>query len=60
MVVVVTMSTLHDVADDVLFWLNKSPEERVGAVEVLRQRVFGGDRESGQGLQRICRVITSS
>jgi hypothetical protein len=55
--IVVTKTSLHGIDDDVLFWLGKPPEERVAAVEVLRQRVFGGDGETGQGLQRVCRII---
>ena len=57
MTVVASKSTLHGSSNDVLFWLSKSPEERVAAVEILRQRVFGGDGESRQGLQRVCRII---
>ena len=57
MTVVASKSTLHDSNDDVLYWLSKSPQERVAAVEILRRHVFGGDDESRQELQRVSRVI---
>jgi len=38
---------------DLRFWLKKSPQERIEAVEILR-RQYNGSRER---LQRIARVI---
>ena len=53
---VVTKRTLNDASsrkDDLLFWLSKSPEERVSAVEYLRRQFYG----STARLQRSARII---
>jgi hypothetical protein len=39
---VATKSTLHEQPDDLAYWLGVPMSERVAAVEILRQRVFGG------------------
>ena len=57
MTLVVTKTNLHDGDDEMLFWQGIEPSERVAAVEILRQRVFGGIDEARSGLQRVCRVI---
>ena len=41
------------ILDDLAYWLNRSPEERLSAVEILRRQYYGG---SGR-LQRISRII---
>ena len=44
----------HDqILDDLKFWLSKSPEERVEAVDYLRKQVHG----SSERLQRVVRVV---
>ena len=53
---VVTKRTLNDASsrkDDLLFWLSKSPEERVSTVEYLRRQFYG----STARLQRSARII---
>lgn len=53
---VVTKRTLNDSSsrkDDLLFWLSKSPEERVSTVEYLRRQFYG----STARLQRSARII---
>ncbi len=53
---IVKISNLNDEnlkSDDLKYWLSKSPEERVAAVDYLR-RQYHGDTER---LQRIARVI---
>ena len=39
------------------FWLSKTPEERIEAIEILREQYvrFKGDVQ--QGLQRVCRIV---
>ena len=59
-------TTLHadqDV-DDVLFWLTKTPDERMAAIEFIRQQTFAfnsltiNEGQSAQPrLQRVCRII---
>ena len=41
------------VKDDLAYWLGKSPEERIAAVEYLRKQYHGNTA----GLQRSARVI---
>lgn len=59
-------TTLHADQDveDVLFWLTKTPEERMAAVEAIRQQTFAfhlSSSHEGQSaqprLQRACRII---
>jgi hypothetical protein len=53
---VVTRRSLRDpssVKDDLEYWLSKSPEERVAAVDYLRGQYHGGTTR----LQRSARVI---
>jgi len=41
------------IKDDLSYWLSKSPEERIAAVEYLRRQYYG----STARLQRIARVV---
>jgi len=47
---------VSEVKDNLSYWLSKTPEERVGAVEYLRRRLHG----SSARLQRSARVIQRS
>jgi hypothetical protein len=38
------------------YWLSRTPEERLSAVEILRRQVYG----DSQGLQRVVRVVKLS
>lgn len=43
---------------DVAYWLTRSPQERIAAVEELRRRVFGEvDDAAGPRLQRVHRFV---
>lgn len=57
---VVSKSTVGDQVDEIAYWLGVSVEERVGAVEVLRQRMYGGHGGTRPRLQRVCRVTRSA
>ena len=46
----------NSIIDDLKFWLSKSPEERVSAVEYLRRQYHG----STARLQRTVKVIQRS
>jgi len=53
---VVTRRRLHDksaAAADLAYWLSRTPEERIAAVDQLRAQVYGRP----QRLQRVARVI---
>ncbi|MFH1052718.1 MAG: hypothetical protein V1779_17490 [bacterium] len=41
------------------YWLNKSPEERLMALEILRQQTYT-ENDIKQGLQRVVRIIKRS
>ena len=38
-----TVASLHDPSDEREYWLSKTPEERLQAVELMRQIVYGYD-----------------
>lgn len=46
----------NDTLDDLKYWLSKSPQERIAAVEYLRRQFHG----SSARLQRVARVIQRS
>lgn len=53
---IVRKRPLHDPsaqADDLAYWLSKTPEERLSAVEILRRQHYGDQHR----LQRVVRVI---
>ena len=39
--------------DDLAYWLNRPPEERISAVEILRRQYYG----SSERLQRVSRIV---
>jgi hypothetical protein len=49
-------STLEAQGDDRDYWFAKSPEERMAALEHLRQVVYGYDADT-EGLQRVLTVV---
>ena len=56
---VVNKRDLHDfssIKEDLLYWLSKTPEERVAAVDYLRKQYHG----STERLQRSARVFQRS
>ena len=48
------LSEFDQVKDDREYWLSKTPEERVEAVEIMRRMHYG----DLPGLQRVAKVIT--
>ncbi len=57
MALVVNRVRLHEGDSELQYWLSRDPAERIAAVEIIRQRVFGGTDEARQGLQRVCQII---
>ena len=56
---VVTKYNLQDwckVKDDLNYWLSKTPQQRIEAVEYLRSQYYG----NSAGLQRTVRVVERS
>ena len=54
---VVSRSTVQTQSDDLDYWRTIPIAQRVAVVEVLRQRMFGENNGTRQGLQRVCRII---
>jgi len=55
---VIKKSSLNDnsIKADLAYWLSKSPQERIEAVELLRRQHYGNTA----GLQRVLAVIQRS
>ena len=53
---VVVISNLRDDADERDYWLSKTPAERLRALELMRQVIYGYD-PSTAGLQRVLSVL---
>lgn len=47
--------SLHEADDDVEFWRTKTPQERLRALEFLRQTLYGYDHTTAR-LQRVLTV----
>lgn len=49
---------LHHPPDpqDAAYWLSRTPQERLAAVEALRRRIHGDDYDAG-GIARVMRII---
>lgn len=50
------LSESSQAAEDLEYWLSRTPEERIEAVEYLRRQHYG----STEGLQRVARVVERS
>ncbi|HLE40499.1 MAG TPA: hypothetical protein VI956_03220 [Nitrospirota bacterium] len=48
-----SLRNISEVKEDLAFWLTKTPEERIAAVELLRRQQHG----SSERLQRTARVV---
>jgi malonyl CoA-acyl carrier protein transacylase len=57
---IVAKRQLHDVqseqAQNLAYWLGKSVQERIEALEQLRAAVIGAQPHADQRLQRVCRI----
>lgn len=54
---VVRKISLYDKRNyDLEYWLTKTPEERLAAIEYLRQQILSDKNESEQRLQRVFRI----
>jgi len=50
-----SVASLHDDPDERAYWLSRTPHERLQAVELMRQVVYGYDPAS-ERLQRVFEV----
>jgi hypothetical protein len=53
------VTSLSDPSDDKEYWLSKTPEERLEAVELMRQIIYGYD-PSATRLQRVFEITQRS
>jgi hypothetical protein len=51
-----SVGNLHDPSDEKEYWLSKTPEERLQALELMRQIIYGYDPNTTR-LQRFFEVI---
>jgi hypothetical protein len=51
-----SLSQWHKEKDDLQYWLSRTPEERIGAVEFLRKQYYG----DSERLQRTVKVYSLS
>lgn len=52
----ISVANMHDEPDERAFWHSKTPEERLEALEFLRQIAFGYDPDT-ERLQRFLEII---
>ena len=50
-----TVTSLHE-SDEKEYWLSKTPEERLQALELMRQIVYGYDPATAR-LQRVLEIV---
>jgi hypothetical protein len=51
------LSFLEAEKKDILFWKSKTPEEKLDALQQLRELYFELNNESRKGFQRLYRII---
>jgi hypothetical protein len=49
------VASLHDASDEKTYWLARTPQERLEAVEIMRQIIYGYDPATTR-LQRVLTV----
>lgn len=54
---VLKITSLKDRNTDYSYWITKSPQERLSAVELLRQNYYSLNKNVQQRFQRVLRVI---
>jgi hypothetical protein len=52
---VIRFRSLHDPSDDLAYWLTRTPQERLDAIEILRSQYIKW-KNVEPGLQRVCRI----
>ena len=54
---VITKVRLEGQSNDLSFWLSKTPQERIAALELIRHEYNPGKYGPDIRLQRVCRVV---
>ncbi|MBW6474447.1 MAG: hypothetical protein K0B14_15075 [Anaerolineaceae bacterium] len=52
----ITISSLQEESDEVAYWHSKTPQERMEAIEVMRQTIYGYDPATTR-LQRVLEIV---
>ena len=55
---VLKITSVNEKQSDYPYWMTKSPQERLAAIEFLRQQFIYHQNDSKSGLQRICKVTS--
>jgi hypothetical protein len=55
-----TVGAIFDEPDDKAYWLSKTPEERLAALELMRQIIYGYDHSTAPRLQRVLELAERS
>lgn len=50
------VSSLYDESSEKAYWLAKSPKERLAALELMRQIIYGYEYETAPRLQRVLAI----
>ena len=53
---VLKITSVNEKQTDYAYWKSKSPQDRLAAIEFLRQQFIDSQNESKPGLQRVCKV----
>ena len=51
----ITIASIYDETDEIAYWLSKTPQERMEAIEVMRQIIYGYDPTTTR-LQRVLEI----
>lgn len=54
-----SVGSLRDLSDEKAYWLSKTPQERLEALELMRQIVYGYDPSTTR-LQKVFEVVNLS
>ena len=54
---VLKITSVKEKQSDYSYWIAKSPQERLSAIEFLRQQFINYKNDPQPGLQRVCKVI---
>lgn len=52
----VSISSLHEPSDEKAYWAAKTPEERLAALEIMRQMVYGYDPETAR-MEKVLEIV---
>lgn len=54
---IVKIISIHDKKNDYNFWMSKTPDERISAIELFRQQYLSLNKDVHKGFQRVFRIV---